>query len=137
MTGYGKVVVDDNVEIRDLYIHIGRGASVRIRGGVFIGKGVKFLIYNKLDIGNDTLISPDVIIVDNDHVRNDLKFKDSGIVSSPIIIGSNTWVGAKSILSKGAKLENDCTLGSLSLLNIQTKPNCLYVGIPARLKKEY
>ncbi|TOH65196.1 hypothetical protein, partial [Vibrio parahaemolyticus] len=68
-------------------VHIGEGATIVVKDDVFIGKDCKFLIYKKLIISDRVLISPEVMIIDNNHVINKKVIKTSGLVCSEITVG--------------------------------------------------
>lgn len=135
VTGTGSIILSDNIEVRDLYIHVGDNGRVEISRDVFIGVSCKFIIYDSLKIGDGTLVSPDVMIIDNNHIRNSELISHSGLDKERITIGSNCWIGAKSIIGKGVDIGDNTTIGAMSFLNKNAEPDSLYVGIPAELKK--
>lgn len=136
VTGNGKMIINEGVEVRGLYAHLGNGAQITLSQGSFIGKDVKIISYSNILIGKESLISPNVIILDNDHVINSKPIKHSGLNIKETIIGNNCWVGASSIICKGSFLNDGSVLGAMSLLNIKTDKNSLYVGQPARKKRD-
>ncbi|EGR0396224.1 TPA: hypothetical protein GRI66_05490 [Vibrio parahaemolyticus] len=135
VTGKGTITIGNNVEMRDLYVHIGEGATIVVKDDVFIGKDCKFLIYKKLIISDRVLISPEVMIIDNNHVINKKVIKTSGLVCSEITVGEDSWIGAKSILGYGSSTENNVMLGAMSFLNSYAIRDSMYLGVPAKRKK--
>jgi len=136
LTGSGRLIIDEGVEIRSLYAHIGKDATVIISKGAFIGKDVKIICYGNIFIGEESLISPNVIILDNDHTLSDNNIKSSGLSIEDTTIEQYCWVGAGSIVCKGARLSKGSVLGAMSLLNKQTDSDSLYFGQPAIKKRD-
>jgi acetyltransferase-like isoleucine patch superfamily enzyme len=135
--GEGSVIIGNGVEIRDIFINLGLHSKLNIGNNVFIGKQSKFIIYGDCNIGNDTLIAPDVMIVDNDHIiSNKLKFKDSGLDIQNISIMENVWIGAKSIITKGVTIERNCVIGCSSVVNKSCEENFIYAGVPIKKLKK-
>jgi acetyltransferase-like isoleucine patch superfamily enzyme len=132
ITGKGHVEIGENVEIRKMYIHVGENAKLIIDNDCFFGMDVKISCAESIVIGTGTLISPNVIILDNDHNINDVNLKDSGLVSTQTKIGTNCWVGASSVISRGSQLADNSILGALSLLKGNTERASIYVGSPAK-----
>lgn len=136
VSGCGEVVIESNVEIRGLYIHVEEGAIVRICKGAYIGMGVKMSSFTQIEIGEDTLIAPNCVLIDNDHKITGKKIKYSGVVSIPTIIGSDCWIGANCVIGKGVKMRHGSTLGCQSYLNKDTDAHSINFGIPAKKKHE-
>ena len=93
--------------------------------------------YFPVSIGDNVAISHKVSIIPFDHDIScgSITMKDSGPIGSPINIYSDCWLGAGSILLRGAECSERTVLAAGSILREQTKPNSLYAGIPAKFKK--
>ncbi|MFS1977261.1 DapH/DapD/GlmU-related protein [Vibrio splendidus] len=137
IVGQGDLIIGDSVQINDLFVHLGDGARIHIGDDVFIGKDCKLIIYSGLSIGSGTLVAPEVLVVDNDHVVSDTKIKDSGLIKEKVKLGDNCWVGAKSTITKGASLPNDSVVGAMSLYNLRNQSSGMFAGIPTIKKKNY
>jgi len=135
--GNGIVTIGNDVEIRDIFINLNNASSLNISNNVFIGKHAKFIVYGNCLVGEGTLIAPDALIVDNDHiVSNEKKLIDSGVKTLDISIENNVWIGAKSIITKGVIVNQNCVVAASSFVNKSCDSDCLYAGIPARKIKE-
>lgn len=53
-----------------------------------------------------------------------------------ITIGKHVIIGTASSIMPGANIAEGCSIGAMSLINKQTKPWGIYVGIPAKRIKE-
>lgn len=109
----------------NLYMH----ENSRINQCCFI------LARNKIEIGENTGIAYGVTLLTGADPRNELNrlYKPN---NSPIIIGKNCWIGAKSLILPG------CTIGDYSIVaagSVVTKDvpsGVLVAGNPAVIKKK-
>lgn len=52
--------------------------------------------------------------------------------AEPIVVGSGTWIGARTTVLPGVKIGNGCVVGAGSLITRSCDANSVYVGSPAR-----
>ena len=83
---------------------IGRCTNVKVRDAeLIIGDRVAFndncniTVRNKITIGNDVLVGPNVVIIDHDHNYRSSNWK-TDFISDEIYIGKNVWIGANSVI---------------------------------------
>jgi acetyltransferase-like isoleucine patch superfamily enzyme len=118
-------------------LSIGAGACLSIGDQFCSTAELKTICYNKIDIAESVLIGWEVLITDNNF--HCIKNIETGIVSErskPIFIGSNVWLGAKSIILPGAKIMNNCVVAAGSVCNKDYKEsNLLIAGSPAVVRK--
>ena len=124
--------------------HIGAGCNISIEsnGVLSFGKNVRctgkssFIASKKICIEDNCLISWDCIFMDTDFhkiILNEIVANKP----SEIKIHSNSWIGCRCTILKGAELPTNSVLGACSLLNKQFEEmNCLYAGNPARIVKK-
>ena len=113
------------------------GAKLNIGNNVSIGQNATISCYNNISIGNETLISWDVQILDSDfHPFFDLNKKTISSFSKPIEIGKECFIGSRTTILKGSYLSSNSTVGAYSLLNKNygNKKFCLIAGTPASVK---
>ena len=55
---------------------------------------------------------------------------------APITIGDGCWLGASAMVLPGVEIANGCIIGAGSVVVQNTKPNGLYVGVPAKRIKD-
>jgi maltose O-acetyltransferase len=102
------------------------GKNTYIGTPAYIDHGYCWLI----SIGNNCIIAPDVIILAHDaSTKNQLDCRRVGRV----IIGSNTYVGVRSIICPGVKIGKNVIIGAGSVVTHDVPDNCVACGNPARV----
>lgn len=90
-------------------------------------------------IGADCLIAEMVSVRDNDHViSNDqgLPYRDQGHVTSPVTIGTNVWLGARTVVGRGVRIGDNSVVGAGAVVTRDVPANSLAVGVPARVIRD-
>ncbi len=123
-------------------LHIGSsfkmrdGAKIRIRKGAIciIGNNSSvnsnniIACHEKIKIGNDVFLSPNVQIYDHDHdfrVKGGVK---KGLYkTAPIIIGNNVWIGANTVVLRGTQIGDNCVVGAGCILKGSYKAGTVIV----------
>jgi acetyltransferase-like isoleucine patch superfamily enzyme len=87
-------------------------------------------------IGRGTMIAPNVTIMDSDfhatwHPEKRLTTPNFESDSS-VIIGSNVWIGTRSIILKGVIIGDNSIIAAGSVVTKNVPPNTLVAGVPAR-----
>lgn len=119
---------------------------------IVFGKDVQMNDYvhisaiERVEIGNHVLLASHVYISDNSHGF----YSGTAMDSSPLIpprerdyridsvkIGDNVWIGEGAIILPGVKIGSGSVIGAHSIVNIDIPDNCMAVGAPARIIKEY
>lgn len=55
---------------------------------------------------------------------------------APVFIGSNVWIGARSVILPGVKIGNNVVVAAGSVVTSDVPDNVLVAGVPAKIKKE-
>lgn len=120
------------------------GNNCYIGGGSILGSAIG------IELGDDILISYQVIIMDsNNHSlkrserkRDLMDWRDgnqhdwSVTDSKPVSIGSGSWIGARSIICKGVTLGEGSVVGAGSVVTKDVPPWTVVAGNPATLVRE-
>lgn len=105
--------------------------EVQIGSNLFVNFCTNILIRDTLIIGDDVVISSNVLIRDNDaHQIN------GTINHSPITIGNHVWIGSNTIILKGVKIGDGAIIAAGSIVTKNVPPNALVSGNPAKIIKE-
>ena len=135
-TDGGAIYISDNVKLEEGVHLIARGGVIKINSNVFIGRGSIIVACDKIEIGQDTMISEYVVIRDQDHIASLTKINSSGFNMKEIIIGNNVWIGCKASVLRGSIVGNNVIIGAHALVNSTISDDSLAVGIPARVSKK-
>ncbi|MEA2147485.1 MAG: hypothetical protein QOG59_3072 [Solirubrobacteraceae bacterium] len=111
--------------------------NLRVGANVFINRGVFITARAPISIGDNTIIGPYTIINSGDHgyMDVDLPIRRQGHVSRPITIGSDVWIGAHAVITKGAVLGDGCVVAANAVVSRDVPPYTVVGGVPARTIK--
>ena len=135
-----KIYLGDDVRIMRSTI----GASkifddpmLRIGNNSGIGYGTTISVAKEVVIGDNSMIGPNCIIMDNDdHPISPQKRLAGETVSSedvrPVVIGNNVWIGANCVILKGVTIGDNSIIATHTVITKDVMPNCVYAGYPAR-----
>jgi len=92
---------------------------------------------NSITIGNDVLTGANVLITDFDwHPIDPIKRHTSeGVLSAPVVIGNNVWLGVNSVVLKGVTIGDNTVIGANSLVVKDIPANVIAVGNPCKVIK--
>lgn len=93
------------------------GAVLELKDGCILNHGVVVYCASRIEIGRESRIAHYCSVIDHDY---DIRSSDSAFdvpkVSTPIIIGNNVWVGANTVILRGATIGKQCVIGAKSLV---------------------
>ena len=116
-TDGGRVVLGSGVSIGAGSQLVAQGGTISIGRDSFIGIGCVLTSKIGLSIGRDALIAEYVTIRDQDHrFPIGKRIRESGFDCTPVLIGDDVWVGAKSTVLRGAKVGTGAVIGAHSLV---------------------
>jgi acetyltransferase-like isoleucine patch superfamily enzyme len=118
------LTIGNNVEVND-YVHIGAVESVCIGNNVLIASKVFISDHNHGSYSGELHSSPD------------LKPSKRQIVSSPIVIEDNVWIGELVSILPGVTIGKGSIIGANSVVSKSIPPNCIAAGIPAKVIKQF
>lgn len=143
----GRLLIGNRVVFNSLTrfnnVGINKTCSVFVRegSGLEIGSntgfsGVSIVCYSSIKIGEYCNFGGNVSIWDTDfHPLNNLDrrvHKEDMIVSKPIVIGDDVFVGANSIILKGVSIGNRSIIGAGSVVTRDIPADEIWAGNPAR-----
>ena len=131
-TMLGKV--GNNVEIKVPFM-CDYGYNIEMGENVFINYNCTMLDCNKIKIGNNVLIEPNVQFYAATHpVEYQIRLQELEM-AYPIIIEDNVWIGGGTIICPGVKIGRNTVIGAGSVVVKDIPANCVAVGNPCRVIK--
>lgn len=89
----------------------------------FLNNNVSMTCMQQIIIGDGCQIANNVVIVDHDH---DYKNSLSRFTKEKITIGNHVWIGANSVILKGATIGNNCVIAAGSIVKGIVPDDTLY-----------
>ena len=120
-------------------VNIEKGAifpySVKI--GDNSGVGVRCEINGPVEIGNNVLMGPDVIIYTQNHAfaQKDVLIKDQKFLSvQKVVIGDDVWIGRRVIILPGVHIGKGAVIGAGAVVAKDIPEYAIAVGNPVTIK---
>ncbi len=109
------------------------------------GDMTHIVAYKKVEIGNNVLIASKCFISDTNHGNYKDKRQDSPkvapndrkLISKPVKIGNNVWIGENVVILPGVKIGDGSIIGANSVVIKDVKTDAIVAGSPAREIKKY
>lgn len=134
ITDGGKLAIGSDTTInQDCFIKI-RGGELTIGDGCFVGMGSVICAIESIHIGDDCLIAEYVSIRDQNHgiSISEVPFGKQPLISKPIQIAANVWLGAKSSVLAGATIGENSVIAAHAVVIRSVEPNTIVGGVPAK-----
>ena len=142
------VLIDEHADLYGKIITYNHG-YVKIGKWVNVGFRTNIDCVNRIEIGDNTAISYDVTIIDNNshpihpadreymaHTNHGaLERQPMFALSAPIIIGKNCWIGTRVRIQKGVIIGDNSIVAANSVVTKSIPPNCIAAGVPAKVVK--
>lgn len=119
-------------------VYVDYGENIHIGSNVEINMNCVFLDCNRIIIGDNSGIGPNVQIYTVGHPVNpaERQPRNSNFwrsFSAPVTIGSNVWIGGGSILLPGVTIGDNTTIGAGSVVTKSIPANSVAVGNPCHV----
>ncbi|MBM2294566.1 acyltransferase [Sulfitobacter pseudonitzschiae] len=88
----------------------------------------------RIEIGRDVMIAQSVSIRDTDHVfsRTDKPMNQQGIITAPIIVEDNVWIGHGATVLKGVRIGTGSVIAAGAVVVRDVEPFSIVGGVPAK-----
>lgn len=132
------IVIEDFVGLDDDVVLLTTGsrrdqARLLIGSNTYVNRFTMFDASESITIGRNCLIGPFCYVTDHDHGTESIIPKaEQSLLSSPVRIGSNVWIGAGAIILKGVNIGNGAVIGAGAVVTRDVGPEERVAGVPAR-----
>ena len=100
---------------------------------------------DEVSIGDNCLVASKVFISDCSHgsysgatcSMPDQAPRSRDLISRPVSIGNNVWLGENVVVLAGAHIGDGCIIGANSVVTSDIPSNSIAVGVPARVIKRF
>ncbi len=152
--GFGDIGIFDQHRSRSIWqvtgrvdfggtADLGHGTKIAVSGALVVGNRVivaaesAIVAQHEVCIGDDALISWDVLIIDTDgHGVYDAAGRRIN-APMPVRIGNAVWIGCRSVVLKGVEIADGVVVAAASTLTRSVEvPNAMVGGSPAKIIRE-
>lgn len=118
-------------------VRFGRGAKILLGDNSGIGENSYLVCMDIINIANDVMIGPEVMILTggHDYHQTDKLLREQEIITKPIIIESNVWIGARAIILPGVTIGSGSIVAAGSVVTKNVPNNTIVGGNPAKVIK--
>jgi acetyltransferase-like isoleucine patch superfamily enzyme len=95
---------------------------------VYLAPGVIINAIEKILFEDEVMLGFNVVVVSGDHTKIDNSYRFGKSKSDRIIFKYGSWVGANSVILKGAIISSGTVIGANSVVKSITEPNSTYIG---------
>jgi maltose O-acetyltransferase len=112
------------------------GYNIEVGDNFFANYGCIILDCNKVIIGDNVLLGPNVQIYTAAHPTNAMERLRGMEYAKPVVIGNNVWIGGGAIICPGVTIGDNVTIGAGSVVTKDIPANVIGVGNPCKIIKE-
>lgn len=110
-----------------------------------MGDMTHIVAHENVEIGDNVLIASKCFISDTNHGAYKGDDQDNPeilpnqrrLVTKPVKIGNNVWIGENVVVLAGAEVGDGCIIGANSVVNSKFGNNLIIAGTPAKVIKYY
>lgn len=111
------------------------GGKVTLGKGHYNSVGSQIICKSSVTIGGDGGLSWGVLVMDS-NFHPIFAGDDALDIDAPVTIGEHVWVGARTVVLKGATIGSGSIIAANSVVSGEIPPNVIAGGVPAKVLKE-
>jgi acetyltransferase-like isoleucine patch superfamily enzyme len=112
-------------------VHCDHGLTLRLGVNVFVNHGCTLNDMGGIEIGDETMIGPNVSLLTSGH-PTPVADRRAGITVAPIRIGANVWIGAGATVLGGVTVGDGAVVAAAAVVTRDVPPATLVAGNPAQ-----
>lgn len=110
-----------------------------------MGDYTHIVAHEKVEIGDNVLMASKIFISDTNHglYKGDGQSSpystpnSRGLVTNPVRIGNNVWIGENVVILPGTRIGNGCVIGANAVVSGTFEDNLMIAGVPAKIIKKW
>ena len=134
-------MVQSNCWLNIVYNNPHGNPMIEIGEGTNIGRRCSISAANKIVLGKNVLLGPNVFIADTNHeyrkVGIPVIYQGITTITDEIHIGEGSWLGTNCVVVGNVRIGKGCVIGANSVVNKDIPDYSVAVGTPARVVKRY
>ena len=142
-----EIVIGDNVSILSgskIFagggnVHVGDGSVITYECNIFSsGSVAEGTILNRIEIGENVIIGPHVVITSGQHSYEDpsIPIKQQPDICRDITIEDDVWIGANVSIIPGVRIGKGSVIGAGAVVIDNIPPFSVAAGVPAKVLKK-
>lgn len=130
-----KVTLGNHIRLgKSVYLGAFSSGQLKIGSHTYIGRYSIILAHESVEIGDDCLIAPGCHITDVNHgIVPDNLIRKQPLVSKPVRIGNDVWLGAGCSILPGVTIGDGAVIGARSVVTGDVPAGAIVVGAPAKI----
>ena len=100
---------------------------------VYMAKGTWLNAFGNVEIEDEVMTGPYVVISSSEHGFKDGSCKRGGAHPAPVKIGRGSWLGAHAVVTAGVTIGKGNLIGANAVVTHDTADNVLVGGVPAKV----
>ncbi len=136
---YCGVMNGARIEAIETYGNMSYNPAIIIGNNVDIGQYAHITAASVLEIGDGTVILPNVLITDIEHKIVDINVRpaDQPLEVKQVRIGKNCLIGMGARILPGTSIGDGCIIGTNAVVTHPIPDYSIAVGVPAKIVKQY
>lgn len=124
---HGRIELGKHVSLNsNAQLAVTQNATIIIGDYSGVGDNSIIVAHEKITIGNNVMIGPNVCIYDHDHVfRKEGIMRNMGFKSAPVSIEDNVWIGAGAIILRGVTIGTGSVIAAGSIVTKDIPKNSI------------
>lgn len=129
----GKCDLGEKTWISDYGVFNAEGGYIKLGYNNFFNENCKIIALKEIEIGDNNLFGPNVIVIDHNHNYDNLSIPicKQGMSLKKISIGSDVWVGSNVVVCAGVTIGSHIVIGANAVVTKDLIEPGVYAGIPA------
>lgn len=135
---WSRIVIGRQCSLDDGVVLLVSGEShvspaIEIGSHTYINRYTMLDAHESIRIGRNCMIGPHCYISDGDHgTESGMLIREQSMMSRPVTIGENVWIGAGAIILKGVSIGDSAIVAAGAVVTQDVSAGAVVAGVPAK-----